>query len=766
LIDALTEPQQQAVTHLDGPILVLAGPGSGKTRVITHRVAHMVQSGIPDSEIVALTFTNKAADEMRLRIQHLVPGAKVWVGTFHRFCARLLRAYGEMLGLQPNYTIYDSGDSLQLLKRAIEAAKVSISHTKPETIAREISSAKNNMLTPDRYKANPSSWSGPTVEHVYPVYQRMLLAANAVDFDDLLMHVVTLLQENAELRQMLDARFRYILVDEYQDTNLVQYLIVRSLSQDYPNLGVTGDPDQSIYGWRGANLNNILDFEKDFKDVKVVRLEQNFRSTPNILVVADHLIHHNRKRKRKTLFTEAPSGKPVRLLKYNSSTEEATAIATRIASQVAQGKRRPRDFAIFYRINALSRGFEEALRGQGLPYMIVSGVEFYQRKEIKDLLAYAMLLNNPRDDVAFERIINVPRRGIGKATILKLRLHALEGGLSMLEAAREAGMIEGLSNRAAVSVAKFVALLDRLSLRINEPVEEILGSILSETGYRDNLEGSDDPDDEDRLANIEELLTSAREFDSQHPEDGTLERYLEDKALVNETDAFDTELDRVTLMTLHAAKGLEFPVVFLPAIEQGLLPHERSQMTDEGIEEERRLMFVGITRAQEELELSMSTQRTFRGQVKFTVPSRFLLELPRHEMEFMQNQMIAAPSPRYRWEEDSDVGLDEEQEFSQIEGGESGEIAVEVPSSPKLDWNKMVTTAADMLGGSEAKPQRTDPEQFRQSMVVIHPQHGLGKITALSGEGAKRTATVQFVTGEEAKFRLAFSELRPAQSGD
>lgn len=743
-------------------MLVLAGPGSGKTRVITHRIAHLIESGVPDSQIVALTFTNKAADEMRLRVQHLAPGAKVWVGTFHRFCARLLRSYGEMLGLQPNYTIYDTSDSLQLLKRAIEAAEVSTSHITPEKIAREISTAKNNMITPDRYEANRASFIGPTVEHVYPVYQRMMLAANAVDFDDLLLHVVTLLQENEELRKMLDARFRYMLVDEYQDTNLVQYLIVRSLSREFPNLGVTGDPDQSIYGWRGANLNNILDFENDFKEVKVVRLEQNFRSTPNILVVADHLIHHNKKRKRKTLFTEAPAGKPVRLLNYSSSSEEAGAIATRIASQIAQGKRRARDFAIFYRINALSRGFEESLRSQGVPYMIVSGVEFYQRREIKDILAYATLLNNPRDDVALERIINVPKRAIGKATILKLRLHGMENGLSMLEAAREAGMVHGLSNRAAVSIAKFVSLYDRLSLRINDPVEEILGSILSETGYLEQLKASDDPDDDDRVANIEELLTSAREFDSLHPEDGTLERYLEDKALVNETDAFDNELDRVTLMTLHAAKGLEFPVVFLPAIEQGLLPHERSQGTEEGIEEERRLMFVGITRAQEELELSMAMRRTFRGQIKLTVPSRFLLELPRHEMEFMQNQSIAAPAVKYRWDDESQLEGDED-EFPTIEAGESGEKRVDLPSAPKVAWDRMVTTAAEMLGSAETKPTRTDPEQFRQAMVVIHPQHGLGKITALSGEGAKRTATVRFVTGEEARFRLAFSELRPAQ---
>lgn len=759
LLDGLTQAQQQAVAHVDGPLLVLAGPGSGKTRVVTHRIANMLRSGVYSSQIVALTFTNKAAEEMRSRVERLAPQSTVWISTFHRFCARLLRNYSNLVGLESNYTIYDTSDSLQILKRALQTEEISTSHATPEKVARAISWAKNNMILPDRYEANSASAISSIVQDVYPEYQRQLRAANAVDFDDMLMLVAQMLQENEELRAALDERFRYILVDEYQDTNLVQYLLVRSLSQQFPNLGVTGDPDQSIYGWRGANLNNILDFEKDFKQVNVVRLEQNFRSTPNILAVADHLIGHNKRRKKKSLFTELPAGQPVRMLTYVTSHEEAQAIALRIAAQVAQGKRRPRDFAIFYRVNALSRAYEEALRQQGLPYMIVSGVEFYHRKEIKDVLAYAMLMNNPRDDVAFSRIVNTPTRGIGKSTLLKLQVHALDNGISMMDAAREAGMIESLSKRAAVAVAKFVALFDRLSLKINEPVEEILGAILNESGYRAQYEDSDDEEDQSRLENIEELLSSAREFDFQHPEDGTLEQYLEDKALVNETDEFDTELDRVTLMTLHAAKGLEFPWVFIVAVEQGLLPHERSKDSEAQLEEERRLLFVGITRAQEELEISTANQRDFRGRRQMTVPSNFLFELPREEMDFQAQLNQPVVSPGQDWD---DVHEIPEDDFSQI--GESGDFSGESPSESGSSYTKMLMTAADMVKGPQSSRPKSDPDRFHQSMAVLHPTYGLGKIIAMSGEGAKRTATVKFLTGEQEtkKFVLAFSELRPA----
>ena len=404
-----------------------------------------------------------------------------------------------------------------------------------------------------------------------------MLASSAVDFDDLLLHVATLLRENPETRATLDARYRYILVDEYQDTNLAQYTIARALSIDAPNLAVTGDPDQSIYGWRGANLSNILDFEKDYPDVQVVKLEQNYRSTKRILRVADHLIGYNQRRKKKGLFTENDEGQTSGWSTIPTQRDEAESIAAYIASEVRAGRRRPRDFAIFYRVNALSRSLEFALRDQGVPYQMVNGLEFYQRREIKDVLAYLHLINNPRDDVSLLRVINNPPRAIGKSTLARLAEHAARFGLSLLDAARESGLIESLNKRAAVAVAKFVAIYDRLAVHAAEPVEEIMGHVLAESGYKQFLEDSELEEDQDRLANIEELLTAARQFDENHFGDSPLESFLEESCLVNDTDAWAVDDDRVTLMTMHAAKGLEFPVVFIIALEDGLLPHERSR---------------------------------------------------------------------------------------------------------------------------------------------------------------------------------------------
>ncbi len=409
---SLTPAQREAVEHSDGPLLILAGPGSGKTRVITHRIAHMIAAGIPARSILALTFTNKAADEMQARVDALAPGERVWMGTFHRFCARLLRQYASYVGLSENYSIYDTQDSRRLLKRVIENAKVELTHYTPDRVANAISWTKNNLVSSTEYVPSGDPL-GKIVAVLYPAYQAALRDCNAVDFDDLLLHVATMLRENPELRGQLDARYRYILVDEYQDTNLAQYAIVRALSIDHPNLAVTGDPDQSIYGWRGANLNNILEFEKDYPDVSVVRLEQNYRSTKRILRAADALIAHNRRRKKKSLFTDNDEGRPVRLINYPTHKDEADVIAARIAADIHSGRRQAMDFAIFYRVNALSRTLEFALRQAGIPYQIIRGLEFFQRKEIKDVLAYLYLINNPADDVAFGRVINTPIRGIG-----------------------------------------------------------------------------------------------------------------------------------------------------------------------------------------------------------------------------------------------------------------------------------------------------------------------------------------------------------------
>ena len=665
LLAKLNPAQREAVLHQDGPMLILAGPGSGKTRVVTHRIAQMLRNGVAPRELLALTFTNKAADEMRSRLQTLAPGQAVWMGTFHRFCARLLRMYADRVGLSENFSILDVDDSRVLLRQAIEEARVELEMITPDKLAQAISWAKNNLVTPEQYDGQGRGpWDG-LVAKVYPAYQKRLLVANAVDFDDLLLHSAVLLRENPDLRRSLDARHRYIMVDEYQDTNLAQYAIVRALSIDHPNLAVTGDPDQSIYGWRGANLSNILDFEHDYPAVKVVRLEQNYRSTPTILRVADELISHNVRRKPKSLITDNPEGRPVRLVEYLANRDEAESIATRIAADVRSGRRRAKDFALFYRVNSLSRSYEEALRRHRLPLQVVHGVEFYQRAEIKDLLSFLHLANNPKCDAAVLRVINVPTRGIGKTSVGKLAEHARDHGLSLLDAARQSRRISSLNQRATSAIARFVEIIDRLCESATAPVEEILGRVFELTGYRSQLEKSNDPDDADRLANVQELLTAAREHDMQNPTGAPLESFLEHASLVNDTDDLAAVDDKVTLMTLHGAKGLEFPVVFIVAVEEGLLPHERSKDDPAQCEEERRLLFVGVTRAREELQLSYSRYRDYRGAKRPTVPSSFLMELPRAEME-----IVEAPSDYYAG---GDRDLDDFQDDDDFDEGGRGD---------------------------------------------------------------------------------------------
>ncbi|MBP86582.1 MAG: AAA family ATPase [Planctomycetaceae bacterium] len=762
ILASLTARQSDAVCHVDGALMILAGPGSGKTRVVTHRIAHLLSEAIPARQILALTFTNKAADEMRLRLDRLAPRQPVWMGTFHRFCSRLLRQHADLVGLSENFSIYDTSDSGKLLAAVLDEVDVDLTHITPAQVTQEISWAKSHLVTADQYVPRPGWALGTVVQQLYPAYQQRLLLANAVDFDDLLLHVAMMLRGNPELRRTLDNRYRYILVDEYQDTNFAQYAIVRALSQDHPNLAVTGDPDQSIYGWRGADLNNILDFEQDFPSVKVVRLEQNYRSTQKILRVADQLIANNKRRKHKELFTDNPDGAPVRLIVYPTSREEADNITAQIAQQIDQGHRRPRDFAIFYRVNSLSRSFENALRNAAIPYQIIKGLEFYQRKEIKDVIAYLHLLNNPRNDVAFLRIIKTPPRRIGKTTIKRLADHARRYGLSLLEASREAGLIDSLNKRAATAVAAFVAMCDRLGLVVHHPLEEIIGQVLSEAGYFEWLQNSENAADIERLANVQELLNAAREFDEQHPSDCPLEEFLEQVALVSDTDDWESETDKVSLMTLHAAKGLEFPVVFITAVEEGTLPHERSREDSAQLEEERRLLFVGITRAEEELQLSLAAYRFTRGSQRMAIPSSFLMELPRDEMEVHEPRRNTAGMCTDH-EADSPAGWDDYTD----EAYEEIDVIDVTQPTPVEAPRPRVMTAAEMLGQPDNQPVRISPDAFLHGMLVSHPEHGLGKIVALSGSGEKRSATIQFFDStRQRSFRLQHCQLQPVKSED
>ena len=637
LLEGLNEAQRTAVTHTEGPLLILAGPGSGKTRVITHRIAHMIAKGIPSWQIVALTFTNKAADEMRNRLKKLAPGNLTWSGTFHRFCSRLLRQYASLVGLQENFTIYDMGDSKKMLKQAIENTEIDTKHFSPDKLSNGISNVKNQAVTAERFVPRPGNVLDKIISKLYPEYQKLLLMANAVDFDDLLLHCVDLLQSNPELREGLDLKYNYMMVDEYQDTNRAQYQLIRLLNHNIQNLAVTGDPDQSIYGWRGANISNILDFEKDYPKVQVVRLEENYRSTKSILRVADQLIENNVRRRKKSLITSNEEGKAVRLVAYPSPQDEAADVADSIALAIRKGTHSAKDFAILYRTNWLSRSFEHMLRQCGVPYQVLNGHEFYQRKEIKDVIAYLHLLNNPDDSVAFTRVVNVPSRKIGKVTLTRLQRYARDNSVSMMEAARNVEKIETIKKAVSKRLLNFVDLIEGLSKQVGDEVEPVIRGVLAETEYRDWLTDDGSEEAYERAGNVDELVVAAQEFDSEHPEDGGLGRYLEQAALVSDTDVWESDANYVTMMTMHGAKGLEFPCVYIVGLEDGILPHERSKNDDDEVEEERRLLFVGITRAEKELQFSRCLNRFRRGSYWPAIPSRFLMELPRDEMEIFRS---------------------------------------------------------------------------------------------------------------------------------
>ena len=632
----LTTSQREAVSHIDGPLLVLAGAGSGKTRVITRRVANLLATGVPPERILAITFTNKAAGEMRERIESLAPNSKVWVGTFHGFCARLLRIHAKLVGIDSGFTIYDQSDRLRAVREVMDLMVGDESKLTPEKVEAAISRAKNDLVGPEVLRRRARDEQDALTARVFAAYEERLRALSAVDFDDLLVHVVKILKDHPDVRSSLDRRYRYVLVDEYQDTNLAQYAIVRALSVEHPNLCVTGDPDQSIYGWRGANLANILEFERDYPGCRVVKLEQNYRSTKNILKVADHLIKYNRNRKPKVLLTDNPRGAPVDLTVFARETDEAQGIAGKILSMVEDGEYRFSDIAVFCRMTALTRPFEQAFRSAKIPYQIVGGFSFYERQEVKDVLSYLNLMANPKDDLAFARVVNVPPRGLGKTSLDHLVNAARERNLPLLAMARQAGEVASLKDKASRGLIDFARLIDELAVLCDHPAEEVIRQLLSRTGYRQYLSEDSGDRGEDRLANLDELISAAREFDQEHP-GASIHDFLAEVTLASPIDRWDQQTGAVTLMTLHAAKGLEFPVVFIVALEDGLLPHSRAENNDKELEEERRLLFVGITRAQRELYLSRCTIRTFRGQQQATRQSRFLKELPEESMEYSRS---------------------------------------------------------------------------------------------------------------------------------
>jgi DNA helicase-2/ATP-dependent DNA helicase PcrA len=643
LLSELNKPQREAVVYVDGPLLILAGAGSGKTRVLTHRAAYLIsEKNVPPYNILAVTFTNKAADEMKSRVRELIgPRADLmWISTFHSLCARMLREDIAVLGYRRSFTILDESDQTTAIKKCLEDLNISGDMFKPKSVLSAISSAKNELTGPEEYMAGARDPRTRTIAQIYEAYQRILVRGNALDFDDLIMLAVRVLREHSGICRKWQDRFRYLMVDEYQDTNHAQYVLVKLLASRSKNICVVGDDDQSIYEWRGADIRNILDFERDYPDAHVVKLEQNYRSTQNILDAANRVIARNRGRKEKSLWTSRGPGSMIAVYSAENERDEARFVADEIQRLTSAEGRTYRDFAVLYRVNAQSRAIEEVFLNRGMPYKIVGGLKFYERREIKDVLAYLRVIENPEDSLALERIINVPRRGIGDATLGIARRFAEEAGAPLYRGVELAAKSPDTPNRAKNGLIQFLELMQGLvSEKGKATVSQLVGMVLENTGYIRELEREQTLEAEGRIENLRELLTVTQEFEArqiqslvENPGEGggpmNIGAFLEEVSLLTDLDRADLSDDSITLMTMHAAKGLEFPVVFIAGMEENVFPLARSAHDERSLEEERRLFYVGITRAKDRLYLVHAVTRMIYGSTMANPPSRFLSEVP------------------------------------------------------------------------------------------------------------------------------------------
>ena len=719
----LNPPQQEAVLHDQGPLLILAGAGSGKTRVITRRIAYLIgRRGVQPWQILAVTFTNKAADEMRRRVEQILGarGVAVALGTFHSTCVKILRKWHRELNLRSSFVIYDDADQLSLIKDCLKTLDLSERTLNPRGVAARISRAKNEMLTPGEYATVANDFTEERTAKIYALYQERLRASHAVDFDDLLMLTVLLLRDHSHVLQYYQNLWRYVQVDEYQDTNHAQYEIVNFLSRAHGNLCVVGDDDQSIYRWRGADLNNILDFEQDHPGCKVIRLEQNYRSSQNILDAAGGVVAHNLGRKGKTLWTENPAGE--RLVFYQARDEQAEAdfVVRTIRTLAVESSYTLDDFAIFYRTNAQSRVLEDALRREVTPYVIVGGLRFYERREIKDILSYLRLVANPDDTQSFKRIVNVPPRGIGQVTLDKLEGLAIAERVSIWEACKRIGERKILGPKAVKALAELVALIERIRPKLEViTVPELILELLETTGYLADLKNEGTVEAESRIENLQELVSAAREF-LERSEDQTLQAFLDSVALIADIDELAEGSGTVTLMTLHSAKGLEFPVVFITGMEEGVFPHARALTDDGELEEERRLCYVGMTRAKDRLFLSAALSRRLYNSDAFNLPSRFLDELPAQLVE-------------------------------QVDGLGMGRARSAERLAPRKD-----------SASSSYEADETFVDHLQVGMRVRHPDWGIGTVKERIGEGEDMKVVVTFAGVGRKKLAPKFVSLERA----
>ena len=743
--DTLNKPQKEAVFHTEGPLLILAGAGSGKTRVLTHRIAYLIEEkGVNPWNILAITFTNKAAEEMRQRVDSLVGiGAEsIWVSTFHSMCVRILRRYIDRLGYDNRFTIYDTDDQKTLMKEVCRKTDIDTKRFKERMLLSVISSAKNEMILPEEFELNAGGdFVQLKIAKVYKEYEAQMRANNALDFDDLLVKTVQLLETQPDVRENYQERFRYIMVDEYQDTNTVQFRLVSLLAGKYRNLCVVGDDDQSIYKFRGANIRNILDFEKEFSDAKVIKLEQNYRSVGHVLEVANSVIRNNKGRKEKTLWTDNEKGEKIRLRQFDTAYDEAQFIAEDIKDETAQGANYS-DHAVLYRTNAQSRLLEEKFVAMNIPYKIVGGINFYSRREIKDVLSYLKTIDNGKDDLAVRRIINVPKRGIGLTTINRIQESAAARGIGFYDALSAPDLIPGIG-RSASKLDSFAALIEYFKGRSEESgVTDLLTEVIEKTGYTESLEADDPEELEARVQNIDELVSKAAVYEescSDRGERPTLSGFLEEVALVADIDSVAEDRDYVILMTLHSAKGLEFPHVYLAGMEDGLFPSYMSISGDdpEELEEERRLCYVGVTRAEEKLTLTCARMRLVRGERQYNSMSRFIKEMPsalidtgKREGGFSQN-----------------VSLGEKRTYSSEVSGYKRSAYAQKPAF------------AAIQKGSGLMAKKSEGLSYGVGDRVRHVKFGDGTVTEIKEGGRDYEVTVQFDTAGVRKMFALFAKL-------
>lgn len=749
VVETLNDKQKEAALYIEGPLLILAGAGSGKTRVITNRTAYMIkEKGINPFNILAITFTNKAAGEMRERINDIVGyGAEsIWVATFHSTCARILRRYIDRIGYDTSYTIYDTDDVKSVINDIIKRFEINTKYTSARALINCISSCKNEMITANQFaRDNAGDFGMKDYVRVYKEYEEVLKKSNALDFDDLLLKTVELFKRCPDVLESYQERFKYIMVDEYQDTNTVQFELVRLLADKYKNICVVGDDDQSIYKFRGANIRNILDFEKHYPDAKVVRLEQNYRSTQIILDVANAVIKNNSGRKEKSLWTKKENGERVHLRQFETAYEEAEYIASEISKNVANGSVNYRDNAVLYRTNAQSRLLEEKFILFGIPYDVVGGINFYSRREIKDILAYLKTIDNGKDDLAVKRIINVPRRGIGATSLNRVQQFAIDNDMSLFDALLDSEYVPGLGagKKKLDAFTNMIRVFRAKALEMS--VDELIHCILDETGYLAELEASDDPDADDRIENIEELITKAKVFSENYRGEtevdiskNMLSAFLEEVALVADIDRVDSDGNKVLLMTLHAAKGLEFPRVYMAGMEDGLFPSYMTIISDDEdeIEEERRLCYVGITRAMDELTLTYAKSRVVRGELQFNAVSRFIAEMP--------SLMLDNKLPGRRNQEENSSG------YGSAKG--TGRPKAKVDIKPFILQADTMTKGKDLV--------KSDGLEYNIGDRVSHIKFGVGEVVSIVDGGRDFEVAVDFEKYGIKKMFAAFAKLK------